>query len=235
MIPDSDKLLALSELPTTAPRPDRAGDRWRGIPHRELADTVRQAITDRKWGFENERYSIHGNKFIGYMDIKTGHEGDPDVAHGIGWLHSNDRRHALRMAVGGRVLVCDNGVVAGDVVVGRTHSKNLDLRQLVEDALGRYRAEQRQMDKMIARFKQRTVKPDNVPRFLIELARDKVIPWSGLGPLDAILVADMAKQKRPLSAWEIYNHFTLWVKKFPDTTIPDRINKMREKLEAAAK
>jgi hypothetical protein len=145
----------LSMIPVTA-RGDRS-DRWSGIQHGELANTVVERVEAANLAVTSEQWSVGraGSHLFGYLDLdssriqtdmdqlrmfdqmgtldkwQTGYGGfNPEVVGlRMGVVHSNDSAFALRLILLAKLLVCSNGmtVEGGSISLQKRHTKGLDL------------------------------------------------------------------------------------------------------------
>lgn len=102
------------------------------IPHSFFLNTISREINgDRGLEVTGQRaYSnLNGHKLVGYTTVQhRGMESDPDfgLEMMMGWKNSYDKSMAAALAAGINVMVCGNGVVAGDMLsFTRKHTGNI--------------------------------------------------------------------------------------------------------------
>ena len=161
-----DKVSSVSQL-KKIPVSDRQwgklsrSDRWKGIQHGELVETVWKVLDDL-YSFKplNPIFAVapNGSGFIGGFELgrEVGSKGsktiEPMIIEGIpqktsyamGLKHSNDSRSALKTCIGGRVAICDNGMVSASEVWKRKHTIGLNLRDWLTEKLANF-MDQRQL------------------------------------------------------------------------------------------
>ena len=131
------------------PKGDRT-DRWMGIQHAELVEALSATLKDRfgliaiepTYAVSPNGASMIGGFQLGKQSAKAKNP-SPLVIPGlpqktiqaIGFSHSNDSRKALKLAMGSRVFLCDNGAVWGQMVMKRKHTTGLSLSDWLGDGV----------------------------------------------------------------------------------------------------
>jgi len=114
---------ALSKFPM--PNPTKS---FVPIRHDELAKIVKDRavgyLGDKGYNLRNETYKIAkgGNHVFGVLSFGNG---DRDLHAAVGFRSSYDKSLAVGLAAGARVVVCENLMFAGEVLVFRRHTTNL--------------------------------------------------------------------------------------------------------------
>ena len=155
------------------PRGERTG-RWQGIQHGELVSTMEDVLkTEHDSLISKPTYAVspNGAAVIGGFELTDLYRaqrrlaGLPQaVTQSIGFVHSNDSRKALTLCFGGKVMLCNNGMVVADVVIKRKKAV-VGASQLAE--LTTYE-----------------MRPRVHNTLLLRLARRNIIPWRLLGEVD---------------------------------------------------
>jgi hypothetical protein len=79
----------------------------------------------------------NGSKLFGVTTISIpGVTTDSEFQLALGFRNSHDKSIALQIAVGSRVVVCDNMMMTGDVRVRNEHVSNIDVRKMLDAAFG---------------------------------------------------------------------------------------------------
>ena len=116
---------------------------WRPIRHASLVETLKSELADMGFVVSREQFALGGNgaKLFGALDLAN--ELVPGVAAALGFRHSNDKRIAIQVVAGGRVFVCDNMALSGDVTVLRQkHTWSYSLRDIIRRGLNAWQNKQ---------------------------------------------------------------------------------------------
>lgn len=171
-------------------RPERAGSRWQGIPHHDLAVTIHRELLDRGIGISGQLFGVDASKqtmVAGYSIEFPGELGIPRIdgqTYSLAVQNNNAMKYALTFAVGTVVLVCENGVVTGDFVVKRKHTIGLDLSEVVSAGIDRFVSEARQVEHALQSLKERRLSRRQSDHLLMEAGRKKLLPFSLVGQVE---------------------------------------------------
>lgn len=136
-----------------APAPTQT---WRPVSHGVLVNTLTEILFNRGIAVKKEEYAIQreGNLLFGVMDLVWGQTADYYAALGI--RTSNDKSFAIQIAIGARVIVCDNLLMSGELIaLKRKHTAGLELVDELTAGIHRYELGYQQYTKQID-FLQRT-------------------------------------------------------------------------------
>lgn len=155
----------------------------RPIPHFVLRDTIADALGDRGVDFiERDVQLTHEDlRAFGMFDLNQ----RDGVVFQIGWRNSHDKRFAAQIAAGEEVMICANGQIFAETVVGRKHTVNIlrDLPRLVVSALDKLEgAANINSDRNVA-YQEAVVGAATVRVMSITLAEQGIIPGSKILPL----------------------------------------------------
>jgi hypothetical protein len=207
----------LREIPVV--RPDNAGQHWRGIQHGELVDTILDEVALRGWDVGEQQYSVHrdGADLVGAVDILPGGdiEAPPGVGFGLGFMTSNARRRALKLYVGGRVFVCNNGMASGTIVCRKKHSLHTDLTGEIERSLDRYADEASKLTTMVACMRETHVDSGTVSDLLAEAGERDMMPKKYLWDVSREFYRPSHPEHGEGTVWTLTNAFTEIVKRNP--------------------
>lgn len=182
---------------------DPARSTWQPVQHGVLARTIlREAdamgLTVRHHAWTTAR---DGLELFGSVDL------DVPVGEGtslsIGVLHSNAGRRAVTLAIGARVLICENGMLVGEHVLSHRHTCGLDLGRLVREGLDACLQEQNTVRRFRARLMRRSLHEGAVAFLLIEAARQGAVAWSRLARVDEGWRVPPHRAFRDRNAWSL--------------------------------
>jgi hypothetical protein len=218
-------------------RPDRAGAYWQGIPHYDLSTTIIEAVRNRGWEIGEMQFALSPDQadLAGAMELKVPGINIDGIGLGLGFITSNMMRTSLRLMVGGRVTICSNGLVTGEIILKTKHTSRLDLGLKVVPALDSYEKRARRIEERVTNWKSAHLKEDDVNGILMNAGRSKVIPWSRVGKVDAEFKTPSFDYKTEKdTAWDLLNAFTHIVKESPPLQQMGQINRFRQLLPYTA-
>jgi hypothetical protein len=112
---------------------------WKPVAHGVLVNTLTKVLSNRGLAIKKEDYAIQreGNLLFDVMDLRWG--GTMDYYAALGLRTSNDKSFAIQIAIGARVIVCDNLLLSGELIaLKRKHTAGLDLREELTAGVRRY-------------------------------------------------------------------------------------------------
>jgi len=219
-------------------RPNHAKSFWQGIPHGMLIDAVEDECRTRNWTIEKSQFSlsVDGADLAGAFQLRVNDVTLPvGQALELGFLTSNMMRRKLKLVVGTRVFVCNNGMVSGDVVLCNKHTSGFDLFSALEGAMDTYHAKALELPGKIEALQQRELAPVEVEHLLVESGRQGIMPWSRIGQVDEEYRHPTFGDHAVPTSWGLLNAFTHIVKKCPTLTQMDQINEFRALLPVHGK
>jgi hypothetical protein len=85
------------------------------VPHQAMIDMTLEELSKNGMKVLSESYNMarKGQQAMGFYEI--GSTGDSEMRIRIGWHNSYDKSMPVRWAIGAHIIVCENGMVAGDV------------------------------------------------------------------------------------------------------------------------
>jgi hypothetical protein len=190
-------LQRLASVPVT-PRGTRS-DRWQGIQHAELAKSLKSTFRDLFGTVAmNEQYFISpsgatviGGFELGNEETKRGKtrivpvEPLPGTAASVGFIHANDSSKSLHILAGGRVFLCSNGVVVGEVQLRHKHTSKFQLESWLRDGLATFLPTlSASLQNQMASLMDVPVSPAMHDAGLLALGRQGVLPWKSVPDFD---------------------------------------------------
>jgi len=200
-------------------RPTKAGRRWQGIRHYDLATAVEAALLWRGIELQSEIWSVDqsGQSLVGGINLqfpaRLGIPAIDGMDYSLGIRHTNDLRYALTFAVGTQIIVCHNGVVTGAFVLCRKHTSGINLVEEVERGIDRFVQEARKVPEVIDSLKARSLTRRQTDHRLMEAGRQRLIPWSHVGQVHHEYEHPTHGEFAKRTGWGLYNAFNYIVKK----------------------
>jgi hypothetical protein len=87
---------------------------YKPVSHKELAVATLKGIRDAGFELEAEEYYSSQEGMIGTARYTIANVKDADMQLEIGWQNSYNKKLTVKFAIGTRILVCENGCVAGN-------------------------------------------------------------------------------------------------------------------------
>jgi len=177
----------LREIPVI--RPEKVSDRWKGTQHGEWVDALSRSLEGFGLKVEEERFGVAGPNdedlfgvFImkapqSFQDIPGG------LAPAFGIRHSNRCLHAHIVVVGGRVFVCDNGVVAGEYVIKRKHTSGVNINEMAQLAVNTWAMRANNLAIVTNQLRAVEIDEPKLNRFVVGLGEDTSAGWSRVGSI----------------------------------------------------
>ncbi len=193
--------------------PPAATNTWKPVAHGILVNTLAEVLSTRGITVKKEEYAVQrqGNILFGVMDLAWGSTIDYYAA--LGLRTSNDKSFAIQIAIGARVVVCDNLLMSGELIaLKRKHTAGLELAGELAGGVDRYMLGYEQLRKGIARLKQSEVSVTEVRELIFTVFTRKIVPLR-LFPHIAGNYARNEDWPKPISLWDVHTVFTLFLKK----------------------
>lgn len=207
-------------------------DRWGGVQHGELVDTIGKRLSVNKIKVVDERWHVSGEnlgRLDGFMTLNMPDRKAPKgTQFCLGISHSNNGNGSLKFAVGAHVMICSNGMVVGEFVLRRRHTNGINLEESVGDGLDRYIEQSRGVVQMIEGFEARDVDDKTSDKILMRAGREGLLPWSRVGQVDQEFRNPTFDAFKKRNAWSLYNAFTYVLQKCPATHQVTAMNQFRE-------
>jgi len=213
---------------------ERFSDRWKGIQHGELVESIHDVLDRKEIQVTDERWYPTGKDFQrlnGSMDVKIkGLEPMEGTQFSLGVMHSNLGDHAMKFASGAHVFCCANGVVTGDFVVKRKHTSGLDLGEAIELGVDQYLNKIAEVKIVAEKMRATELVDDDVVHALMSAGREGLLSWSRIGQVDKEYSKPTFAEHDEKTAWGLYNAFTYTIQKMPPQYHIKGMNRFREIL-----
>lgn len=186
------------------------------IPHGSVIDMTMEQIDKAGLKVTEERYGFgrEGKQAIGFY--KIGSSQDPEMGIELIWHNSYDKSMSLKWAIGGKVFVCKNGMVSGDIgAFKRKHTGEalLDYEEAVKDYVSRAGDLFHQLIMDKERMKEieitKTTCAELIGRMYLE---DDIINSTQLNVIKRELTKPSYNYNADGSLWQLYNHCTVALK-----------------------
>ena len=214
-------------------RPDHAGRIWKGIAHGVLVNAIEAAIARKGWIVSNSAFSLSKDKadLVGAFDLTIPGLDAPDgVGFALGFMTSNAMRRSLRLYVGSRIFVCNNGCVTGELILRHKHTNHFRIENNIDHAMSLYRNRIEDTRDMIDGWKKSGLELNMSNSILMAAGRRGIMPFSRIGQVDSEYWKPSYAEHNEKTSWGLLNAFTHIVKKSPTHMQMDQMNRFRELL-----
>ncbi len=204
--------------------PPAATNTWKPVAHRVLVNTLTEILSNRGIEVKREEYAIQrqGNILFGVMDLFWG--GTVDYYAALGLRTSNDKRFAIQIAIGARVIVCDNLLMSGELIaLKRKHTAGLELIEELTAGVRRYELGYGQLGKGIERLKGVLLPTMEAREVVYSVFAQKVLPLK-LFPTVVHSLSLQVVEGRTLTRWTMHNVFTDALKKLTSPAAAFEVN-----------
>jgi hypothetical protein len=204
----------LSKIETPA-----ATKTWIPIKHHDLLLEVEGALARKQITITKEQLSVQrdGMFFFSVLDLKYSN-GYSDYTSALGLRSSNNKVVAIQIAVGARVIVCDNLMFKGDLIaLKKKHSAGLALRQELDSAIETFVQKFASMSYEINAMKQKKLSDNDAKTLLFDMfVTKKVMPTRMINEVAQEYFEPSYEEFKGGTLWTLQNAFTTVAKQLPE-------------------
>lgn len=203
-----DQIVTRDELARyDAPEPTRT---HKPIRHDFLVDTIEDVLFHRGIEVVRSEFAVtkEGAQLFALFEINR--ESD-EWRHVIAIRHGNDKKLRLQGVAGQNVFVCTNLSLAGEFLLfAKKHTANVDIRDLIEVAMGNLVRQIASVDAEIAQLKAVRVTEVQVKVAIYDAVIGGALPLPRklLTPLHETFVSPPHEEYAEPTAWSLENAFT---------------------------
>ncbi len=220
-----DQLKAIALPPST--------QYWRPVSHIELIDSLRAGLVNANAVITREEFAVsaNGEKLFGTIDIES------DIVPGnvgaaLGFRHANNRHMALHTVAGGRVFVCDNMMLSGDItILKQKHNWKYTLGNLIQQGLDAWQRKRVTMAIDIDRMQNTAISDITAQAMLSKALYEGVTTLQTFKLAYELYFVRAVRQPEaypdcaPRSAWGLHNAYTRALKEAqPNAAFQQNIN-----------
>jgi hypothetical protein len=205
------QLVTRAELLAIPPPPSTPT--WKPIAHADLIQAIDRQLLVRGITIAKEQFAIQrgGARLFGVLDLA--YEETEEFCAALGIRTANDRSMALEIAVGVKVLVCDNLTFSGDLIaLRRKHTARFNLNADISIAIDRYQEHLRTLQGQIGRLKERALPDDQAKLMIFEVFAVEILPIRFFPTVAATYFKAQTPDVAPRTYWGLHNVFTRAVK-----------------------
>ena len=210
------------------------------IPHELLVRATEKEL--QFYGFEvvNQAYGMtkDGNRFFGVMELRgdnlDGNDGGAgDFKRMLGLRNSHDKSFAGGLAIGSRVMVCDNLAFSSELCCTHKHTKNIikNLTGMIHESMGGLGEMFDYQAKRIRKYKEADLAQTKVSDTIIKLLEGQAI----VGSQVLKVVEEYRKPSNECGTngkmWNLFNAVTEQMKKVQPATMCVRTQRMHNVMD----
>jgi len=169
-------------------RPSDAGDHWKGIKHIDLIDGIRSQLDYRGINVLTTTASVERNEakdsLIGYFLVSPNVSPIDGQNYMLGFRHSNDLRNPLVLSIGTLITICHNGMITGEYIMRKKHTKNLDLEHELFVGIRDVASQFEGVEKTVYNMRMSPLDRNEYESIVVRGARKNIYPWSWIGKID---------------------------------------------------
>jgi hypothetical protein len=194
--------------------PPQGTDTWKPVKHAELVDALHEELTRRGLQVRREQYAVQkqGTMLFGTLDLDWQATGE--YAAAIGLRTANDKSMSIQLAIGLRIVVCDNLCFSGDLIaLKRRHTARLDLPLELAGALDRYQEGVLRLHDGVELLKDTPISIEQAKVLVYDVFRQRLVPVRLFYPVTQTL--SVTVRDYGLNHWWVHNAFTTHLKALP--------------------
>lgn len=186
------------------------------VSHKNVMDFTLEQIDRAGLKLTEERYTANKDGMIGMGFYQIKGFGDAEMGMELAWQNSLDKSLSLKWAIGGRVFICANGMVRGDIgTFKRKHTGSI--LDEYADAVKRYVGDaEMHFAKLLADkdfMKSITVSERKTAEMLGRMFIEKdILNATQLNIVKRELIKPTYDYKADGTLWQLYNHCTVALK-----------------------
>lgn len=191
-------------------------DSYSPVPHKSVIEMTLEQIDKAGLKVNTERYTVakDGKQALGFYHIEG--FGDSEMGLELAWNNSYDKSMSLKWAIGGKVFICTNGCVSGDIGAFKRKHTGSVLDEYTE-AVKRYIGDaEMHFEKLLSDkelLKEITVSKRSAAEMIGRMYVEKdIVTSTQLNIIKRELIKPSYDYKAPGSMWELYNHCTVALK-----------------------
>lgn len=196
------------------PEPEPQG-RWHKPYHlAEVVHTLHRVAGENGFGVAGEDYALakKDGMLLGVLQLENEESfdlGGLKAKPALGFRSSVNKSSALWIVGGGAVMVCDNMMLSGEVVmVVRKHTINMNLLQQVRNGFNNYLDQQNLLKQSVDRLQQESLTDDRAKAIVYDSIINYDIPGRLLKDVNKWYFEKRPEDCDPRTSWGLHNSFT---------------------------
>lgn len=189
---------------------------YKPVSHSQIIDLTLESAQKAGFSVESELYSSTKDGLIANGRYVISNVNDSEMKLEIGWQNSYNKSKSLKFAIGARVIVCDNGMVHGDI--GNFKKKHMgDVQEFAPTNIIEYIKSSGDVFSLMQKEKSNMKNIELSSRTRAELIgrmfiEEDFIQMTQLGIITREIESPTHSYGAPNSMWELYNYTTFAMK-----------------------
>jgi hypothetical protein len=206
------------------PRPEETNT-YTPVGHLELiekVDGIARELLHRDLYRESFGLAKDGQRMFGVLTYKNGEDGDMGLSIGI--RNSYDKSMSIGVAMGGRVFVCDNLAISGEIRIVRKHTAGVwqSIEDMTISTLFKHRPVWEQLQEDVETMKQVKISDIHGHEMLGRLIGANVLTPTQITPAYREWDNPSMEEFYPRTLWSLYNAVNQALKTSPVNQIMER-------------
>ena len=169
-----------TQLPAEVVRPRKAGSRWKGCSHRDMANEIVKQLKKMDVEIVREQWCMARKELVllGGLDLRLPKPfpSIPGQDYSLGVVTGNDLHKAHKFCCGSRVMICSNGVMTGEYVLKKRHTLRFDLEEEVHNGLVNAMEQFKLVKGVVSDLRKVKVTGEQSDHLLMEAGRRRILP-----------------------------------------------------------
>ena len=206
------------------------------IPHHHLVKMTREALDIAGLEVTEEEHALArgGLRYFGGFALKGTDVTGEDRQIVLGLRNAHDKSFAASIAVGNKMMVCDNLCFSSDIKLARRHTTHIleDLPRVLSSAVARVTSHWQDMSKRISADQQTEVR--DAAAMIVQLVDSKAFPARDIYKAVEEFRNPRHEEFKGGSLWSLYNSVTENLKGSNINLLADRTMRMQSVFDKFA-
>jgi hypothetical protein len=198
------------------PAPQALGRFHAPVAHARFVDAVREEVIRRGLTITKEAYALQrdGHSLFGVLDLAAANAAGltlPQQGLALGLRNATNQQFGLHLVAGGRVVVCDNLLLSGDIVaLARKNTTGIDLRAELQRGFDRFLLQAEQLTRQVEALAAWPLTTSEAKALIYDAFAARFLPSRLFDDVDTFYFrpTDETPDCQPRTAFGVHNAFT---------------------------
>jgi hypothetical protein len=188
---------------------------WVPIKHSDLIEALHAELARCALQVREEQYAVQHQGTLLFGTLALVWDDTGETAAAIGLRTANDKSMALQLAIGLKVVVCDNLCFAGDLIaLKRKHTAGLNLPSELARALDRYQAGLLTLRAGVHRLQATALPTQDAKAWFYDIFAQRLLPLRYF-PQVVQTYHDVTVPRYGATLWALHNAITTHLQTLP--------------------
>jgi hypothetical protein len=212
-------------------------DSWKPIGHADFVNLIEDRLAEAGFTIVDQAFGLGKNELFGMFGVRSKHRFS-DFETVVGFVNSLAKRIARKMALGGRVFVCDNLCFSGEVQIRRKNTKYVDndFVPMIDEAIAKIVDAEALQGERYEAYKSVTFNATEADHIIVEMLRRDIVNPQRISKVveqwDAPDHEEFARTGN--SAWRMFNAATEALKGGGIIALPERTTRLHGLIDEIA-